>query len=78
MPGRVTKAQAADMPANYHAWAGDADLPLGLGHHEVVEVWFRMGRSSVRPRPAHVWRWRHCDSSGDIMGWRRFAQGEVG
>jgi hypothetical protein len=58
------------MPEDYTAWDG-GELPGRLRPDDYVDVWFRMGRSSIRPKKASDWHWLHTDSTGDILGYRR-------
>lgn len=56
------------MPDDFTPWAGGEEGPLHS--MTLVHVWFRLGRSSVKPKAVHVWHWRHTGSTGDIIGYR--------
>lgn len=64
-----------DMPADFTPWHGESALPPITDGFAIVEVWFRMGRTSHRPRAVWQWVWKHSrspeHSGGDIIGWRR-------
>lgn len=66
------------MPGSFTSWGGGDGLPVGIARYTVVDVWFRMGRSSVAPRQAHFWNWPHTGGTGDIIGWREHSPAENG
>lgn len=56
----------------YASWAGGPQ-PEGVEDEDLVEVVFRNGQTSARPRPAKRWEWRHngLPHPWDIVAWRR-------
>ncbi len=65
--------KGCDMPETYTAWTWTYACPLPVSRAEVVEVWFRLGRSSERPRMAGVWSWLQTGGPGDVVGWRHYS-----